>query len=299
MDELGNLLREARESKGLTLAEAQEVTRINTKYLEALENGQYEILPSNSHVRGYLRNYARFLDLDPKPVLDRYELSKGDRQVAAVPSNNGEISKDDPIPLRPDQPFFDPVNVELSGTSKRSSGSLQRWIIILALIATIALIGTRIYSFLSDGGSSEDLTSGIQETVNNLTGGGEDTATPTADPDLIPGAGEVVTSTNRNEAIQLPTATATRPTLPATLDTIQLRIDITERTWMRVTIDGEVVFQGLARKGDEPYEWTAAEEAQLLAGNAAGIFVTINEVPLGKLGGRAEVIDETWETTSG
>jgi hypothetical protein len=67
---------------------------------------------------------------------------------------------------------------------------------------------------------------------------------------------------------------------------------------MRITIDGEVVFEGLAKKGDEPYQWTAEEEAQLLTGNAIGIFATINDIPLGKLGGRGEVVEEIWETTS-
>ena len=52
-----------------------------------------------------------------------------------------------------------------------------------------------------------------------------------------------------------------------------------------------------ARKGDEPYVWEALQEAQLLTGNAIGVIVTINEVPLGKLGGRGEVVDETWTTT--
>ena len=52
MDELGLILQEARENKGLTLAEVQEETRINAAYLEALENGEYAALPSPVHVRG-------------------------------------------------------------------------------------------------------------------------------------------------------------------------------------------------------------------------------------------------------
>jgi hypothetical protein len=67
---------------------------------------------------------------------------------------------------------------------------------------------------------------------------------------------------------------------------------------MRVTVDGEIVFEGLARKGDGPFEWLAEEETQLLTGNAIGIFVTLNDIELGKLGGRGEVVDETWSTTT-
>ena len=66
---------------------------------------------------------------------------------------------------------------------------------------------------------------------------------------------------------------------------------------MRVTIDGDIVFEGIARNGDEPYRWEAEQEATLLTGNAIGIFVTINDIQLGKLGGRGEVVEETWTTT--
>ena len=300
MDELGNLLREAREAKGLTLQDAQEATRINRSYLEALEDGQYGLLPTPVHARGYLRNYARYLKLDPEPLLERYEVNRGQQTAAAPSANNGAIGPESPIPTREDQPFFDPVNVNISNSGRSGSGSIQRWIIIIALLLSIALIASRIIPLLrGDEGGAESLTSGIQEAVSNLTSNAEADATASPDTSLIPGAAEVVTSTNRNAAVQLPTATATRPSLPATLEQIALRLDITERTWMRITVDDEIVFEGLAKKGDEPYEWTAEQEAQLLTGNAIGIFVTINEVPLGKLGGRGEVIEEIWETTAG
>jgi hypothetical protein len=64
-----------------------------------------------------------------------------------------------------------------------------------------------------------------------------------------------------------------------------------------VTIDDEVVFEGLARRGDDPYEWDAQQSVTLLTGNANGVFVTINDIELGKLGGRGEVVEETWNTT--
>jgi cytoskeletal protein RodZ len=299
VDELGNLLREAREAKGLTLHDAQEATRINRSYLEALEAGQYDALPTPVHARGYLRNYARYLKLDPEPLLERFEVKRG-QQTATVPSsNNGAIGPDSPLLTREDQPFFDPVNMNLSNNVGGKSGSLQRWIIIIALLLSIALVANRIIPLLrGNEGGTESLTNGIQEAVSNLTSGNGAEANPSPDTSIIPGAAAVVTSTNRNAAIQLPTATATRPTLPATLELIEVRLDITERTWMRITIDGEVVFEGLAKKGDEPYQWTAEEEAQLLTGNAIGIFATINEIPLGKLGGRGEVVEEIWETTS-
>ena len=300
MDELGTLLREAREARGVTLAEAQEATKINSRYLEALEEGQYDVLPSEVHVRGYLRNYARYLRLDPKPLLDRYELNRDSRRLAPPPPEVDEdLSALGPLDAPEEQVFFDPVNVDVGGGARRDSGSGLRIIIIVALLISITIVALRFVPMLiGNGDGSEALTGGIEEAVSAITNADDPPPEATTDPAIIPGAAGVVTSTSRNAELVLPTPTATRPTLPATMETIQMRLDVTERTWMRVTIDGEMVFEGLARSGDEPYIWEALQEAQLLTGNAIGIFVTINDVPLGKLGGRGEVVDETWITTT-
>ncbi len=69
---LGAYLREAREMRGLTLEEISKETKISRRFLEALENEDWEILPAEVYVRGYLRCYAEAVGLDPKEVLLRY-----------------------------------------------------------------------------------------------------------------------------------------------------------------------------------------------------------------------------------
>jgi len=299
VDELGNLLREAREARGLSLADAQEATRINSRYLQALEEGQYGSLPSQVHVRGYLRNYAKYLSLDPDPILDRFELNRTAYTQRVVQEEEEEISASRPLPTREDRVFFDPVNMEVGASPRGDSSPLIRIIIIIALLIAIGLIGMRVYSLLAgDEGSPGDLTAALEQVVNEITNNEPADEVQTPSPTLIPAAAEPITSTSRNTAIQLPTPTATRPTLPATLETIRMRLEVTERSWMRVTIDDEVVFQGIAKNGDPPYEYEAQDSAVLLTGNGIGIFVTINDVPLGRLGGRGEVVEETWLTTS-
>ena len=64
MAEIGQSLREAREAKGLTLDDVEQEIRIRSNYLEALENEDYDRLPGEVYVRGFLRNYARFLGVD-------------------------------------------------------------------------------------------------------------------------------------------------------------------------------------------------------------------------------------------
>jgi len=301
LDEVGGILREAREAKGLTLADAHEGTKISTQYLSALENGQFELLPTQVHAKGYLRNYARFLELDPDPLIIRYEISISGHPSERAVLTRESLGNDKAIPPVEDQPFFDPVNVDISSSGTRKLGSSQRWIIIIALLISLALVANRFIPLLTgNGDGSEALTNSIQEAVESITNDStaEAEAVPTSENAALPEAGAVITSTSRNDPVSLPTLTPTRPSLPETMETVRLRLDVTERTWMQVTVDDEVVFEGLARRGDEAYEWEAQDYARLLAGNGIGLFVTLNDVELGKLGGRGEVVDETWTATS-
>jgi len=62
---IGARLKDARASKRLTLEQAERDTRINSHYLEALESGQYQVLPAPVYARGFMRSYADYLDMDP------------------------------------------------------------------------------------------------------------------------------------------------------------------------------------------------------------------------------------------
>jgi cytoskeleton protein RodZ len=70
--EIGNSLREARIRKGLDLKEAEEATKIRSKYLQALEDDDFEVIPGPAFVKGFLRTYATFLGLDADLLLDEY-----------------------------------------------------------------------------------------------------------------------------------------------------------------------------------------------------------------------------------
>ena len=58
MPDIGNTLREARIRKGLTITDVENVTKIRAKYLEALEEDDFEVLPGPTFVKGFLRTYA-------------------------------------------------------------------------------------------------------------------------------------------------------------------------------------------------------------------------------------------------
>jgi Helix-turn-helix domain/Domain of unknown function (DUF4115) len=71
--QLGQWLRLAREEKGITLAEAQQATKIRQAFLLALEEENYNILPPPVYIRGFLKNYANFLNLDPREAVQRFD----------------------------------------------------------------------------------------------------------------------------------------------------------------------------------------------------------------------------------
>lgn len=306
MDEIGSILREAREARGFTIEEAQEATRINGRYLRALEDGAYERLPTPVHVRGFLKNYARYLSLDSEPLLERYGASRNNQPVPIPTGRVADITPDQPLPGREDQPFFNPVNVDLdASTGGGGTESTLRLFIIVALVVAIILAATRFVPLLMGRGDGQDvMTNAIQGLLEN---GLEPEATPAGtegevmpeeslDPNVTPQP--IVPTGRNNPGIDTPAPpTPTRPPLPAVMEVVNLRLDITERTWLRVTIDGNVVLEGQVKLGDGPYEWEALEEATLLTGNGAGVFVSINGIELGRLAGRGEVWEETWRAS--
>jgi Helix-turn-helix domain len=72
MFEIGNSLREARVRQGLDFAQIELGTKIRSKYLRALEEEQFETLPAQPYVKGFLRTYADYLGLDGQLYVDEY-----------------------------------------------------------------------------------------------------------------------------------------------------------------------------------------------------------------------------------
>ena len=72
MFEIGKSLREARVRRSIEFAQAEQVTKIRGKYLRALEDEQFEVLPSQTYVKGFLRTYAEYLGLDGQLYVDEY-----------------------------------------------------------------------------------------------------------------------------------------------------------------------------------------------------------------------------------
>jgi cytoskeletal protein RodZ len=86
---LGEVLRTAREARGVDLTRVERDTKIRERYLSALERGEYRELPGAVYTKGFLRNYGSYLGLDPEYLIDLYriEATSGgpDRIVSPAP----------------------------------------------------------------------------------------------------------------------------------------------------------------------------------------------------------------------
>jgi cytoskeleton protein RodZ len=72
MPEIGELLRETRMRRRIDMTEVEAATKIRAKYLRALENEEWDLLPGPTFVKTFLRTYAEYLELDPRMLVEEY-----------------------------------------------------------------------------------------------------------------------------------------------------------------------------------------------------------------------------------
>ena len=87
MFEIGSSLREARIRQGIDFPALEQGTKIRAKYLRALEDERFELLPAHTYIKGFLRSYADFLGLDGDLYVDEYNsryVIGGDEETAPI-----------------------------------------------------------------------------------------------------------------------------------------------------------------------------------------------------------------------
>ena len=95
MFEIGNSLREARLRQGLEFPEVEQATKIRGKYIRALEDDQFDILPGQTYVKGFLRTYAEYLGLDGQLYVDEYNSRyiPGDEETPLRAQNRSTVAR--------------------------------------------------------------------------------------------------------------------------------------------------------------------------------------------------------------
>jgi len=146
MPEIGSTLREARMRARIDITEVEQATKIRAKYLRALENEEWSLLPGPIFIKSFLREYADFLGLDSRTLVEEYKL-RYDRPSEAE--------------LAPLSPRLGRERRGSGGVGYRAPRVAPRWLIvggaIAAILALLALIGS--IGNGGDGGNSSGSTS--------------------------------------------------------------------------------------------------------------------------------------------
>ena len=138
MFEIGNSLREARLRQQVDFPEAEHGTKIRGKYLRALEEERFDVLPSHTYVKGFLRSYAEYLGLDGQLYVDEY--------------NTRFVSGDEDLPLR---------TRRVPAARGRRSQRRESNIVLLALTA-IGLVTALVIAAWRFGGAEPQDVQGLQ-----------------------------------------------------------------------------------------------------------------------------------------
>ncbi len=143
MFEIGNSLHEARVRQAVTLPAAELTTKIRAKYLKALEEEQFDSLPAQTYVKGFLRTYADFLGLDGQLYVDEYN----SRFVVGV---------EDEHPLRPRRSQARP--------QQRGSGRFESRAVLVTL-AAIAIVAALVIVAWRSGDGNKRVSLGTETSV--------------------------------------------------------------------------------------------------------------------------------------
>tara|TARA_Y100000994_G_C15409578_1_gene325245 strand:+ start:83 stop:499 length:417 start_codon:yes stop_codon:yes gene_type:complete len=123
-------LKNTRNSKKISLKEISEYTKINTKYLEALENGEFSVLP-NVYTRLFLRSYCDYLGVDSRTILDEYEIyTLGHKQREIVTEASLEENND----------IEDSYNIGILEKSKNYKEIIAAIAVIISIIVLFTII---------------------------------------------------------------------------------------------------------------------------------------------------------------
>lgn len=301
MSELGQQLRQARETRGLTLADVEADIKIRQPILQAIEAGNSAELPPLAFSRGLVRKYAGYLSLDPGWAVELFERENGRVQPAR----------------------FAPVLEEPLYRRGRD------WSEILltagvALLCVIVAAAVWQYSIMPLRQTARPTAAPAAPAVSQAATTPVAPAEATATPDT--GAALAVASptlpppppTPTRTPVLEPTPGGTVPPTPTLLPTIgathtpepptpapttppnevEVSVEITQPSWIAVTVDGRQVFARILQPGQN-MAWRGQKSVVLRTGNAGGTIIFVNGQSLGTLGSPGAVIEREWQMGQG
>jgi cytoskeletal protein RodZ len=273
VSELGIILKEAREAKGLSLDELQSITKIQKRYLLGIEEGNYSMMPGKFYVRAFIKQYAEAVGLDPDQLFEQHK--------SEIPSSYNEEL--------PEQLSRVQSRKSLSPETSKVLNVLPKILIGIFIIGAIALVWYLIVKNAGDDAGQTANTKKDQPIVEEPAGSAEDAAdddpsesdTPAeekpaeeeAEPET-PAQELTVSSSNGSKTVYELKNT----------DKFAIKIVSLGQTWVGLSNGaGKSIFQGMLDKdktGSHTEDMTSETEAVINIGRATETEIYVNDQKL-------------------
>jgi len=307
MSNLGASFKKAREAAGLPLEKIASETRISTRFLIAIENEDFHLLPGGIFNRGFIRAYAERLGMDPDEAVADYD------RVSDTPSEPSGALTDPERSLsrgsdrylylvaagvlvvliavyyvmsRPASPVLDEqvVAVEESPPSEVETPTGAEPPAAAAAEETIGP-GPEIATESSPAADSSSVPTTAQA-PSPATPAAASTSTPSVPPPTRPTAPATTPSTAPPIQPSVPQAVAA--TAQSGGNALAVDLEVNEVSWVRVVTDGNVAVNDNFQPGTSRH-FTAGQSISVTIGNAAGANLKVNGRDLGQLGREGQV----------
>lgn len=272
-ESLGRELRRRRETISLTLEEVERHTRLRAVFLQALEDGALDKLPSPVQTRGMLSNYASFLDLDADAILLRFADVLQARHRSKYPEKPRAAG------VMPVAPAMPPLRGFIAGD------------LIFGVLMSALLIGLGVWGVgrLIDRQSQSAVPPTAPSISEVLGGTPQPTRAQEQEVTFIP----AVDTPFAAAVTQQPLTASETPALTANVRVI---VTVVERAFMRAAVDGKVVFDGRVQ-ADDAFTFDAENQVYILTGNGAALRITYNGRDLGLMGNFGQVVSHIYTIT--
>ena len=290
----GQILKKARESKGISLETVHESTKIPKDVLRAIEEGYTVRNLSSFYIRGFLKLYAQYLDLDIKQVIEDYRRETLPEHIPL------SISRE-----RQSMLLQEKLSKVLSKRNKQQFVLVVGY--LLAAFVLFKVMGFLIHKVFAKEGKmpviqsvkEQDKKNKPAKTLKELQQGKTSKATPTSkskEP-VSNNAQRVETKTALGETgLSNTPQNTSRP--QEVKKNITLSVRAKKNTWLQVKVDGEVVFQAILKKGVAE-TWFADKDIELSGRNINQLEFELNGRMLGTLGREERMAKKVMITKDG
>lgn len=253
---IGDLLRRERERQNLSIKDIEKATSIRALYIDAIEKGEYKTLPGEVYAKGFVRNYANYLELNANEIVNAFneEMHPQEELQESAGSSSVEEARQEQSAERNREEYRGPKITSLeSYPMEKSSHGVRNALMVAAVVFVVAFAALIAF------------------------GGDEEPSAP---------APRAKTQTQQG---QKQTEAAPKPAV----DGVEVKLSFTDRCWTEVVVDGKTEFEGTAEKG-KVLTLKGKDKVRITAGNAGALHYSLNGKDMGAIGQKGEVVEKTF-----